>query len=197
MIEQIAFVIAAAMILVSAFGVVAARTVFVSALWLVLSFIGVAGLYVLLGAGFLAMIQLLVYVGAISVLILFVIMLTRDVMGDHRQRNRQWVLAAMVAFALFGVLAVLGYTTDWPVTSAAVPPTGGGTVVLSDDFTAEDAGRIPNVVIEEREGEVEYRLPDPIEALGRSFVNENLLPFEVISALLLVALVGAIVIARE
>jgi NADH-quinone oxidoreductase subunit J len=114
MIEQIAFVVIAATMLVSAFGVVAARTVFVSALWLVLSFVGVAGLYVLLGAGFLAMIQLLVYVGAISVLILFVIMLTRDVMGDHPQRNRQWVLAAILALALFGVLAVLGYTTDWP-----------------------------------------------------------------------------------
>jgi NADH:ubiquinone oxidoreductase subunit 6 (subunit J) len=81
----------------------------------------------------------------------------------------------------------------------AVPPAGGGTVVLSEDFTAEDAGKIPNVVIEKGEGgdDVAYRLPGPLEALGRSFVTENLLPFEVISALLLVALVGAIVIARE
>jgi NADH-quinone oxidoreductase subunit J len=197
MIEQVAFLLFATITLVAAFGVVAARTVFVSALWLVGSFVGVAGLYVLLGAGFLAMIQLLVYVGAISVLILFVIMLTRDVMGEHTQRNRQWVLAAMIALALFGILAVLGYTTDWPETNAAVPPASGGTVVLGDDMTAEDAGKIPNVVIEEGEDGVAYRVAGPVESLGRSFVTENLLPFEVISALLLVALVGAIVIARE
>jgi len=197
MIQQVAFIVFSAITLIAAFGVVAARTVFVSALWLVLSFVGVAGLYVLLGASFLAMIQLLVYVGAISVLILFVIMLTRDVMSATPQRNRQWVMAAMVALALFGVLAVLGYTTDWPVSRAAVPPTTGGTVVLGDDMTAADAGQIPNVVVEQGADGVTYRVAGPIESLGRSFVTENLLPFEVVSALLLVALVGAIVIARE
>ena len=198
MIQQVAFLVLSALMLGAAFGVVAARTVFVSALWLITSFLGVAGLFVLLGAGFLAMIQLFVYVGAISILILFVIMLTHDVMGQHKQRNRQWALGAIVAFGLFAVMAVLGYTTEWPVQQGAVPPASGGTVVLNAEMTAADAGRIPNVVVtENEEGTVSYRVPGPTEALGRSFVTENLLPFEAIGALLLVALVGAIVIARE
>ena len=82
LLQQIAFMVLAAISLGGAWGVIRAHSVFVSALWLILSFVGVAGLYVMLEAGFLAVIQVLVYVGAISVLILFAIMLTEDVMGQ-------------------------------------------------------------------------------------------------------------------
>ena len=144
-----------------AIGVVTARTVFAGGLFLVLSFVGVSGLYVLLEAPFLAAAQLLIYAGAVAILILFAIMLTRRVMGETPggQTNNQWALAAFVAVMLF--LVLLGATSqDWPTTTDAPPG-------------------------------------DVITALGEAFLGPYLLPFEIVSVLLLAALVGAIVIARE
>ena len=103
-----------------ALGVAMARTIFVSALWLVLSFVGVAGLYLLLGAGFLAVIQVLVYVGAISVLILFAIMLTEDVMGDEQPNNNQVGLALIVLTPIiFGLGRITDHHNQCPWISAA------------------------------------------------------------------------------
>ena len=157
----IAFVIIATVTLIGAFGAVTARTVFSSGLFLVLSFVGVAGLYVLLEAPFLAAAQLLIYAGAVAVLILFAIMLTRRVMSETpgAQTNSQWPLAALVAAALFGVLALVT-SQDWPI-SAEAPPA------------------------------------DSVAALGAAFLGPYILPFEIISVLLMAALVGAIIIARE
>lgn len=186
MIEQVVFLALAAVTLGGAIGVVTSRSVFVSALWLILSFIGVAGLYVTLQAGFLAVVQLLIYAGAISVLILFTIMLTRQVMAGERLNNSQWYLAAMVAILVFGTLAVLGFRADWPLSSGLVLPSGGGTLVVATD----DGGAAATA------GQPELFL-GPVGMLGRAFVTDYLLAFEVVSAILLVALVGAIVIARE
>lgn len=157
----LAFVSIAAVTLIGALGAVTARTVFSSGLFLVLSFVGVAGLYVLLEAPFLAAAQLLIYAGAVAVLILFAIMLTRRVMGDAPggQTNSQWPLAALVGVALFGLLALVT-SQSWPL-SAESPP------------------------------------PDTIAALGAAFLGPYILPFEIISVLLMAALVGAIIIARE
>lgn len=199
MIEQVAFLCIAGVTLGAAVGVVTARSVFVSALWLVLSFCGVAGLYVLLQAGFLAVIQVLVYVGAISVLILFAVMLTRDMMLEPRQTNRQWVIGIFLALALFGGLAALAYQADWPLATGQVVTSAGGTVVIGDGMSVEAAARVPGAIaVRGPDGASEsYVVPSPVAALGRAFMMEYLLPFEVIGAILLVAMVGAIVIARE
>ena len=84
----LSFVVVAAVTLGGALGVVLARTVFASGLFLILSFLGVAGIYVLLEAPFLAATQVLIYVGAVAVLILFAIMLTRRVMTVSTQQLR-------------------------------------------------------------------------------------------------------------
>lgn len=173
--EQFAFGVIAVITLGSAYAVVSARTVFVSAMWLVLSFVGVAGIYVLLGAHFLAVTQVLVYVGAISVLLLFAIMLTRDLMEEESSINRQWVLSLIAAGSVFGVLGILGYLTDW---SLAWPPEA-----MSATATEAGAEAAPAI--------------DMVDALGRSLMSEHLLAFEVVSVILLAALVGAIVIARD
>ena len=186
MIQQVVFLVLTAVTLGGALGVVTSRSVFGSALWLILSFIGVAGLYVTLQAGFLAVVQILIYVGAISVLILFTVMLTRQVMSGERLNNSQWYLAAMVAILIFGTLAVLGFRADWPLSLGQVLPAGGGTVnVATDEGAAAATSDQPELV------------PGPVAMLGRSFVTDYLLAFEVASAILLVALVGAVVIARE
>ena len=109
---DIAFYSMAAVMVGSALGVVLMRDIFRAALFLVLSFLVVAGLFVLLNAEFLAVVQVLIYVGAISILLIFAIMLTRNVQEgnpsngfDHPAR----ILSAMVLAALVFVAV----TTDW------------------------------------------------------------------------------------
>ena len=162
-IGPILFILFGLITLGAALLVVTRRNIFHSALFLILSFFGVAGLYVLLEAPFLAAVQLFVYVGGIAVLIVFAIMLTRR-MTDPKIApvNQQWWIAAVVAVALFAIL---------------------GTVVLTGDW-GEAAGSVPD---------------DSIHVLGRTLLDPGgfALPFEVASVLLLVALVGAVSIARE
>lgn len=171
-----------------ALGVAMARTIFVSALWLVLSFVGVAGLYLLLGAGFLAVIQVLVYVGAISVLILFAIMLTEDVMGDEQPNNNQVGLALIVLTPIIFGLGKWAFTANWPIQAAQNLPRGG--LPLS----ADAARLLPGAM---SQGGDAWMLPDPVAYLGRVLMTEHFLAFELVSVVLLMALVGAIVIARD
>jgi NADH-quinone oxidoreductase subunit J len=141
--------------------VVASRNLFHSALFLAISFLGVAGLYFLLEAEFIAGIQILIYVGAIVTLIIFAIMLSRDLM-DRKARsfNRQWLAAALAAALIFVVLALALLRVPWPQLPTSYAPA----------LTAD---------------------------VGKALVGDYVLPFEVISALLLVALVGSVIIARE
>jgi NADH-quinone oxidoreductase subunit J len=158
---QVIFVIVSAITLLAALMVVSRNNIFHSALALVLTFIGVAGLYVLLDAGFLAVVQILIYVGAITVLIIFAIMLTRRIADPAIQRsNEQRVIGGVAAVILLAVMILGLLGTTWAASGQ------------------EMAG-------------------DPIESLGRALMDTYLLPFEVASILLLVALVGAIVIARD
>jgi NADH-quinone oxidoreductase subunit J len=143
-------------------GVVASRNLFHAALYLVLALFGIAGMFILLEAPFLAAVQILVYVGAISVLITITIMVTRRVMGTEAV-NRQWPVAAAVA-AL--VMVTLGF------------------ILLSQFSGASPVSDVP---------------PNSIEQLGVAFADPQgfLVPFEVASVLLLAALIGAIVVARD
>lgn len=196
MIQQLVFVALAALTLGAALGVVTSRSVFVSALWLVASFVGVAGIYVLLEAVFLGGVQLLVYVGAVSVLVLFAIMLTRDIMTDRRVGNAQRVVGAALALAVFGALAFAAHDAGWQSTGAAVPPAGGGAIVVGEGGL--EPARVPGAVtVEAFDGSEAVAMPGPTVALGRSFVTDHLLAFEIAGAMLLVALVGAIAIARD
>jgi NADH-quinone oxidoreductase subunit J len=186
LLQQVAFFVFAFMTLGSAFMVVSSRTVFVSALWLILSFVGVAGLYVLLEAGFLAAIQILVYVGAISVLILFAVMLTEDVMGKSTP-IRQWPLAASIVLIFYGLLAKAAFTANWPESKGAIAPPDGMAIDAAIASRTSGAMAIDGG----------FELPGQVVMLGHSFMTEYLLAFEVMAIVLLVALVGAIVIARD
>ena len=161
--SHIVFIILSAIALVGALGVVLNRNLFRSALFLVLSFVAVAGFYILLEAEFLAMVQILVYVGAISILIIFAIMLSRRMMSaEVKAFNEQWAWALVAALALFAILAFVLLGVVWPTAEASVP---------------ENA----------------------ISDLGQALVSPDqfVLVFEVASVLLLVALVGAVIVARE
>ncbi|NJM06761.1 NADH-quinone oxidoreductase subunit J [Candidatus Gracilibacteria bacterium] len=165
---QLIFAAITALIIGAAMMTVLVRNIIHAALWLIASFFGVAALYLLLEAEFIAVVQVLIYVGAVSILILFAIMLTRQITNQGAQQFvARWWVGAVVAVTLFTlVMAPALITATW-----VLPPQQG------------PAGA-PAV------------LAGPAE-LGRGFVSEFLLQFEIAGLLLLVALIGAIVIAFE
>ncbi len=163
MIIQAIFIVMTLCTLGGAVGVVSSRNLFHSALYLILSFFGVAGYYVLLSAGFLAVIQLMVYIGAIAILILFAIMFSRESAmnsAKESQANRQRWLGLPVAMGLFISLIAVIIPVNWPIQQTA-PTT------------------------------------DMVRDLGVAFLTSYLIPFEVVSVLLSVALIGAVMLARE
>ena len=158
---QAIFIVLSLVTLGSAAMVVTSRSLFRSALWLILAFFGIAAIFILLNAEFLAVVQVLVYIGAIATLIIFAIMLSRNVMDPSGQRfNSQWGVVAGFAALLFVILVALLTRVRWPVSAESVPP-------------------------------------DAIALLGEAFVGPYVVPFEVASVLLVVAMIGAIIIARE
>ena len=104
--QQIAFGVVAALMILGAIRVVTSRNVVHAALWLVLVLAGAAAQYILLAAEFVAITQVLVYVGAVMVLFIFGTMLTRSQIGRERDlNNKGWPLALVVALVLGGTLA--------------------------------------------------------------------------------------------
>ena len=101
----ILFYVAGALTLGGALGVVMSRNIVYAAFALLASLMGVAGLFLLAFAEFLALVQILIYGGAVVIVILFALMLTRIEDFEHLTDNRQWPLAAVAAIALFAVIA--------------------------------------------------------------------------------------------
>ncbi|MDV3347775.1 NADH-quinone oxidoreductase subunit J [Leptolyngbyaceae cyanobacterium CCMR0082] len=152
-----------ALMLLAALGVVLLNNIVYSAFLLGLVFISISGLYILLNAGFVAAAQVLVYVGAVNILILFGIMLVNK-REDFQPVSNAWLGKAAtgaVCIGLFSLLSSMVLSTSWQLSSAA--PAGEAS----------------------------------IEIIGQHFFSDFLLPFELASVLLLMALVGAIILARR
>jgi len=161
LLTYIGFFVLAAIALIGALIAVSRQNILHAALGLILSFIGVAGIYFVLEAEFVGVAQILIYVGAISVLILFAVMLTRGLMRSAvSAHNSQWVYAVLITLLLFAALVSVAVNTNWNVAQTKVTT-------------------------------------DLIPKIGTELMTTYLLPFEAVSLLLLGALVGAIVIARE
>jgi NADH-quinone oxidoreductase subunit J len=135
-----AFWIMAVVAVGSALAVVFHRNVFRAALALVLCFITVAGLYITLSADFLAAVQILVYVGAISVLIILAIMMTREVQKGSPV-NKMQIPAAVVALVLLGIMVYTVTSTPWKV--AAEAPLSPTTVPLATRLFSENGFILP------------------------------------------------------
>ena len=106
--QEIAFIILGILTLSSAFMVVTAKNLVHAALWLILALFGVAGIFVLLNAGFLAVVQIIVYIGAIAILMIFAIMLTRNLtQGEKSQFNNNAVIAGLVGIVVFAGFSIL------------------------------------------------------------------------------------------
>ncbi|MGE5596884.1 MAG: NADH-quinone oxidoreductase subunit J [Hyphomicrobiales bacterium] len=109
---SIAFWVLAALTLIAAGGVMVSRNLLHAVLFLILSFIGIAGFFVLLSAQFLAMAQVVIYVGAIAVLLLFAILLTPRAGRDNGE-TRFFAPAVLLAICLAAVFIFVAYDTDW------------------------------------------------------------------------------------
>lgn len=152
------FIALAVVTLGGGLAVVATRNVVHAALALLVSLLAVAGVYLLLFAEFLALVQVLIYGGAIVIVLIFAIMLTRSAEYPRTSDNRQWPLAAVAALALLGVL-VPAFLINAP-----------------QNTEAQNA---------------------PFTGIAQSLFTTWAVPFEIASLVLLVALIGAIIIARS
>jgi NADH-quinone oxidoreductase subunit J len=120
---QVVFLGVAAVILLSALLVVMARNLIHAALWLIVTLFGVAILYTLLNASFLAVVQVVIYIGAIAILFIFAVMLTRkDVRDRGPQHNRAWWVSAVVGCITFlGLLWMLRGWSGFSLSAGALP----------------------------------------------------------------------------
>jgi len=168
---QLVFWVLAVVAVVSALLVIYLRDIFKAALALILAFLTVAGFFVLLSAEFLAAAQVLIYAGAIAILIIFAVMLTRDVhLGNPS--NRFQVPVGVVAALLLAAIVFVVNKTEWTlITRAPLGP--------------------------ETQEAVERTFRDTPAGLAQVLLNNYVLPFEVVSVVLLAAIIGAIVLVRE
>ena len=163
---ELVFYLLSGVAVLNAAGVILARNPVHAALFLVICFLNVAGIYAMLGAEFLAAVQVIVYSGAILVVFLFVIMLVRpEDLGELRTGSRiQTVLSWILGLGLFGEIAV----------------------VISTGILTGQRGGLTPAEIASAGGNT--------QALGRILYSQYLLPFEVASLVLLVATIAAIVL---
>jgi NADH-quinone oxidoreductase subunit J len=128
---QIIFILVSAITLGGAFMVVTTRNMVRAALWLVLALFGVAILFVLLEAGFFAVAQVIIYIGAIAILMIFAIMLTRRIARDPgQQTNSTWPIAAIIALVVFGF--IFFFVQTWGKTTSPPPALPEGTAQLNE-----------------------------------------------------------------
>jgi NADH:ubiquinone oxidoreductase subunit 6 (subunit J) len=168
--EAIAFWVLAIIIVLGALGVVTLKNLFHCALCLGLVLLSVAGIFILNGAEFLAGVQILIYVGATLVIILFAIMLSENIMGERIQLASYNRTIGLVSALLFlGLITFLALTTQFPAHTSTI--------------------KDPVVAVLEN-------VKTNTAAFGTLLLTKFIVPFEFASVFLLVALIGAIVIAR-
>jgi NADH-quinone oxidoreductase subunit J len=124
-VEQTIFLLVGALILVSACFVVSSRNLFHAALWLVATLFGVAVLYAILQANFLVVVQIVIYIGAIAILFIFTVMLTRkELMDRGRQTRTNWWVAALLSAVILAGLTFIIVAQPFAHTYAASLPVG-------------------------------------------------------------------------
>jgi len=218
--QNVGFGIIAAMMVWGAIRVVTTRNVVHAALWLVLVLAGAAAQFILLGAEFVALTQVLVYIGAIVVLFLFGIMLTKAPIGGSADlTHKHWAGAAFAGVLMFALLAFtlidtfgrdrLPADTRLTMRPAAVKEfeaeTGIATANLSNDELVTRVNQLQASKQDKRRylatveaiGTEDGPLDSNVGAISDTIFSGYLLPFEVVSVLLTAALIGAIVLARK
>lgn len=158
-VEQVVFYVIALVAIVGGLGTVLSDDIVHSALFLILTLLMTAGVFVLLSSEFLALVQILVYGGGITILVVFALMITQLRQSRGGLNGPQRPFAVVAALALVAVLGIMAFRTDWI-------------------------------------GETEQITPVATEPLGQLLFRDFAVPFEIASFVLLVALIGAVVLAR-
>ena len=161
--EEVIFYVIAAVTVLAGIGVVFSRSIIHAALFLILALLAVAGIFVLMAADFLAIVQVLVYGGAVTILILFSMMLTRvrDLPTAPDGPQKPFAFLAGLVFLVTSIAAIV--STEWRV---------------------------------DAKGSTERIAVIPLEDIGTALFTTWAVPFEIASLVLMVALIGAIVLAR-
>ena len=183
--QDVIFWVLAVASVAAALGVVLLRDVFRSALLLVVVFLAVAGFFVLMNAEFLAVVQVLIYAGAIAILIIFAIMLTREVQRGNLP-NRLQPAAVLFPALLFAAVVFAAVDTEWNLLSDQPQELQDRVEIVQ----ANSLGGIPDEMREEIPG-------SDRSGLGELLISDFVLPFEVASVLLLAAIIGALALVRE
>ena len=187
--QDIVFWLLSVMAVGGALGVVMVPDLFRAALLLIVVFIAVAGFFILLSAEFLAVVQVLIYFGAIAILIIFAVMLTRDVQRGNLP-NRLQIPAVVFSALLFSALVAVVVDTQWEFLpdieqdKVELVQTNSVTTLTDEVLTGEG--------ITESEDQTKVQEAGLADLLMSDFV----LPFEAVSVLLLAALIGALVLVR-
>jgi len=162
----IIFYIISFVMIITAIGVATLKNIFHAALLLVLTLFCVAAVYILLSAEFLAAVQVLIYVGAVSMLLIFAVMLTSQLTNYNIKQSNEQSLPALLISVCFIVLVIFAIVTNLKV--------GGFPLAENTEIGGSNTA-----------------------VLGELLMRDFILPFEVVSVLLLAALIGAIVIAKK
>lgn len=177
-IYSIFFLIISLFAVISALGVIVSRTIVHSAVSLILTFLSVAGIFILLNADFIAISQMIIYAVGIAIVLIFAIMLT-----SKKSDEKLWIafaprtlFALLIAGCLFGLISFS----------------------ITDGFkkTSEDAN-IFNIKSPGIETIETIRKQGTSEIIGKALFTKYVLPFEVLSLLLLATILGAVVVARK
>ncbi len=168
--QDVIFWLLAAVGVAAALGVVLLRDIFRAALLLVVVFLTIAGHFFLLAAEFVGVVQVLIYAGAISILIIFALMLTQNVQQGNLP-NRLQIPAVMISVLLLTVLAAVFMDTDWRLLSDLPGPLGAGLV------------------------DVAFR--DTTFSLAKLLLESYALAFAAAAVLLLASIIGALSLVRE
>ncbi len=187
--EQLVFWILSVTAIAGALGVVLVRDLFRSALLLAMVFVAVGGLFVLMNAEFLAVVQILIYVGAIAVLFIFAVMLTRDVQQGNAP-NRLQIPAALVSALLLAAMIATAVTTDW-TTLAGAGLESKGQIAQTQAVGIPDATELTKAGLTGPEVESVSS-----GGLADLLIGDFVLPFEAVSLLLLAAAIGGLALAR-
>lgn len=194
-----AFWVASAITIAGALVVVTVRDVFKAAVFLAGTFIGVAGIFFLLNAEFVGVVQVLVYVGAVSILIAFAVMMISDVSHGSRP-SRARIASATVSALVVAAVALVAYNTDWTLHSDVTNPDAvAGLAGNYVEVEQADGTLVARAAAEGQAGARGGVMADSTRSvgiLGTLLVRDFVLPFETIGLVIVAALIGGLALMR-
>jgi NADH:ubiquinone oxidoreductase subunit 6 (subunit J) len=199
-IVSVAFWVASAITIAAAIMVVTMRDVFKAAVFLAGSFIGVSAIFFLLNAEFVGVVQILVYVGAVSILIAFSVMMISDVSQGSQPARARYASVTVSALVL-AAIAITAYNTDWTLNADLTDPDAiaGLSGIFIEDELASGEGRVLDASSLQLPEDAVVQtgvLGDSTGTVGALLVREFVLPFETVGLVIVAALIGGLALMR-